>query len=305
VQRIVLSRDGRPETDAGGRLARLTTWLDGEMLSNTEPGAALRRDIGETLARLSRALRGFRHPGAVRTHWWDVSRLPALRPLLDELPASGMLPEVAGALGAVTRHAAPGDALAAAGRDGWLRAALTDSLDHFAAAVTPRLAQLPAQVIHADFHGENLLTAGGAITGILDFGDALTGPRAMDVGIAACYQLGPGPDPLTPALDVVAGYHQADPLGDADLELVAEFIVARVVTRIVVSQWNTMREPGNAGYLLRRTPQAITHLAALRRLTPGEMAARLRAACGPPAAGDASAPAGTARTGPEPDGVRQ
>ena len=39
----------------------------------------------------------------------------------------------------------------------------------------------------------------------------------MDVGVAACYQLGAAPAPTrsTPALDVVAGYHAVDPLGPA------------------------------------------------------------------------------------------
>ncbi len=203
--------------------------------------------------------------------------------------------------------ALPGGPVGARGRDGWLRAALTDTLDHFAAAVAPRLPGTPSQVIHADFHGENLLTAGGRITGVLDFGDALTGPVAMDVGIAACYQLGAGPDVLAPALDVVAGYHADRPLSDADLELAAEFMVARVATRIVVSQWNAQRAPGNAAYLLRRTPQAITHLEALRRLGPEEIAGRLRAAGGvrPRPAGEDKPRAGTADDDANNDGVRQ
>jgi Ser/Thr protein kinase RdoA (MazF antagonist) len=141
------------------------------------------------------------------------------------------------------------------------------------------------QVIHTDFHGENLLCDGARITGILDFGDALTGPVAMDVAVAACYQLGRSPgdqgaggsDALRPALDVVAGYHGVDPLGSADLELVAGFLMGRLAARIILSQWHAMREPSNRGYLLRRTPQAIEHFAALRLLTPEDIAGRLRA----------------------------
>ena len=102
----------------------------------------------------------------------------------------------------------------------------------------------------------------------------------MDVGVAACYQLGTAPDPLTPALDLVSGYHAVEPLDAAALALAAEFAVARVAARIIVSQWNAMREPANRGYLLRRTPQAIEHLAALRLLTPDEITRSMRAACG-------------------------
>ncbi|MGH3263287.1 MAG: hypothetical protein ACRDNS_14980 [Trebonia sp.] len=53
--------------------------------------------------------------------------------------------------------------------------------------------------------------------------------------------------------------------------------MARLATRIIVSQWNAMREPANGGYLPRRTPRAIGHLAALRQLAPNEIARRVRA----------------------------
>ncbi len=274
VQRVTAALDGAPEVRSPGgegpaRLVRMTSWLDGELLGRAAVSAALRRDTGATLARLNVALRGLRHPGARRTHLWDLQNFWRLRPLLDELPGSGLLPEVARALPA-------GAAVPAGG----VRAALDRLPRPVRRHVRPRLAATPAQVIHTDFHGDNLLTDGGRITGILDFGDALTGPVAMDVGVAACYQLGTAPDPLAPALDLVAGYHAVDPLDAADLDLAAEFIVARVAARIIVSQWNAMREPANRGYLLRRTPQAIEHLAALRLLTPDEITRSLRAACG-------------------------
>jgi hydroxylysine kinase len=272
VQRVAATRDGAPEVrvSSGGapRLVRMTTWLDGDLLGAAATTAALRRDLGATLGRLSTALRGLRHPGARRTHLWDLQNFWRLRALLDKLPAGGLLPEVEQALAAEPPLAGRG-----------LRAELTDCLDRFNAVVRPVLAQTPKQVIHTDFHGENLLTSGGRITGILDFGDALAGPVAMDVGVAACYQLGTGPGLLAPAADVVAGYHAADPLSSGDLSLAAEFLVARTAARIIVSQWNALCEPANRGYLLRRTPQAIEHFAALRLLTPDEIARTLRAAC--------------------------
>ena len=281
VQRVIATLDGRPEVTLdrpGGepRLVRLTSWLDGQLLGRRTTSVELRREIGGTLGRLNIALRGFAHPGARRTHQWDLQNFGALRPLFDLLPESGLLPPVSRALEA--------DGVAADGVlvAGGVRAALADCLDRFDAVLRPALAGVPTQVIHADFHGENLLADGGRISGILDFGDALAGPVAMDVGVAACYQLGSGErggDLLAPALDVVAGYHAVDPLSDADLDLVAEFLVARVAARIIVSQSTAAREPANGGYLLRRTPQAVAHLAALRALEFDEIGDRLRAAC--------------------------
>jgi len=281
VQRVIATLDGRPEIsgpdELPGRLVRMTSWLDGALLGREATGAALRRDIGATLARLNLALRGLRHPGARRTHRWDLQNFGRLRPLLAELPDRGQSPAVRAAL-ALTGLTAD-----------TLRAALAGCLDHFDAAVAPRLAGLPVQVIHTDFHGENLLTAGGRVTGILDFGDALAGPVAMDVGIAACYQLGAASfgsgsgsgsagGLLAPALDVVAGYHAVDPLDGVDLDLVAEFLMARVAARIILSQAHAAREPANRGYLLRRTPQAIEHFDALLGLGRDALGGRLRAA---------------------------
>ena len=287
VQRVIATLDGRPELalslDRVGekpRLVRLTSWLDGQLLGAGTSSVGLRREIGAMLARLNVALRDFDHPGARRTHQWDLQNFGALRPLLDSLPEGGLLPSVGQALGG---DALGGDGLAAEGlMAGGVRAALADCLDRFDAVLRPALASVATQVIHTDFHGENLLAEGGRVTGILDFGDALDGPVAMDVGVAACYQLGaggPGRDLLAPALDVVAGYHAVDPLSAADLDLVAEFLLARVAARIIVSQSNAAREPANSGYLLRRTPQAVAQLAALRALPLDEIARRLRAGC--------------------------
>lgn len=283
VQRVIPALDGRPEVPVAGdgrrRLVRMTSWLDGELLSRADSSAALRRDIGATLARLSVALRGFSHPGALRTHRWDLQHLDRLRGPLADLPGDGVLPEVAARLDAGLLS-----------RDSGVRAWLEDYLDHFESALRPRLADVPVQVIHTDFHGENLLCDGARITGILDFGDALTGPVAMDVAVAACYQLGSSPgrqgsdgrdvpgSVLGPALDVIAGYHGVDPLDSADLELVAGLLVGRLAARIILSQWHAMRAPSNRGYLLRRTPQAIEHFAALRLLAPEDITGRLRAA---------------------------
>jgi len=253
VQRVIPARSGAAEVIAGGRLVRMTTFLDGRLLAQVSSTPALRRDIGATLARLSRALRDFTHPAARRTHQWDLQNFSQLRAKLAALPSVEP------------------------------RARLLALLDRFDSQLAPALALVPVQVIHTDFHGENLLVSadGTALCGVLDFGDSLTGPVAMDVAVAACYQLGAGPpDLLAGALDVVAGYHAVDPLRPADLPLVRDFIELRLATRIIVSQWNAAAEPANSGYLLRRTGQAIEHFAAYSDIPGWAVVDRLRAACG-------------------------
>ena len=254
VQRVTATLDGQSELRLDGRLVRMTSYLAGTPLGSRPASAALRRDIGGTLARLDQALRPFTHPGANRTHLWDLQNFHQLRPLLSQLP--GELP----------------------GMD--QRAALVSCLDRFEAVVLPRLAD-PAtrrQVIHTDFHGDNLLVDADLVTGVLDFGDSLAGPLVMDVGVAACYQFGADADgdPLAPALDVIGGYHAVSPLEPGDPALIGEFMLLRLAARIIVSQWNAAREPANRDYLLRRTPQAAAHFAALRAIGPDAVANRIR-----------------------------
>jgi hydroxylysine kinase len=250
VQRVIPALDGRAELMLDERrLVRMTTYLEGRPLGWAPASAALRREIGGTLARLNHALRSFRHPAANRTHLWDLQNFPRLRPLLDQLPGTGQRP------------------------------GLLECFDRFDAVVRPRLPGARRQVIHTDFHGDNLLVDERAttVTGVLDFGDSLAGPVAMDVAVAACYQFGGAPDPLEPSLEVVAGYHAADPLDDGDLPLIAEFMLLRLAARIIVSQWNAARDPGNKDYLLRRTPQAMEHFGLLRAIPAGVIGKRLAA----------------------------
>jgi len=255
VQRVIPALDGRAELLLDERrLVRMTTYLEGRPLGWAPASAALRRDIGGMLARLNHALRSFSHPAANRTHLWDLQNFPRLRPLLDQLPGTGQ-----------------------AGQ----RPALLECFDRFDAVVRPCLPGARTQVIHTDFHGDNLLTddATAKITGVLDFGDSLAGPIAMDVAVAACYQFGTDVrDPLAPVLDVVAGYHAVDPLDDGAVALISEFMLLRLAARIIVSQWNAARDPGNKDYLLRSTPQAVEHFGLLRSIPEDVVQNRLRAA---------------------------
>ncbi len=252
----------------------MTSWLDGELLSaRATVSAALRRDLGATLARLNVALRGLRHPGARRTHLWDLQNFWRLRALLGELPGDGLLPEVAagrwpGAGAGCPAARAAGRARGLPGpvrRRGPARPGARPRAGH--PHRLPR--RQPARRRRAD-HRHPRLRRRAHRAGR----DGRRRRRLLPARhrAATC---------SAPALDVVAGYHARRPARRRRPGPGAEFIVARVAARIIVSQWNAMREPANRGYLLRRTPQAIEHFAALRLLTPDEIARRLRrGACG-------------------------
>lgn len=247
-----------------GRLIHVLTYLDGRLLRSVPASAALRRAIGATLASLGTALREFTAPRtdglaasdagrlaaplADRPLLWDIAQLPRLRPLVTDLP--------------------PGP-----------DAALLDELiGRFTAEVAPRLAAQRRQLVHNDFSPDNLLISADAsrVCGIIDFGDLTVTALVNDVAVAAANLLGDGPDFLGPAVDLISGYHATTALTADELDLLPELMLARILARLVISQWRAVRFPENRTYILRNTSRAHEQLSRLRIIGVEEITARVR-----------------------------
>lgn len=136
--------DGHP------RAVRLLRFLPGQLVCEGEaPDARLLRSIGRGLAEIDKALLDFEHPGALRTHPWDLA-------CAEEQCADAPLDEE-------TR--------------GLVEPALAD----YRHRVLPELPGLRRSVIHGDVNDHNLLVRerpghGTCFSGLIDFGDALHGP---------------------------------------------------------------------------------------------------------------------------------
>ena len=83
---------------------------------------------------------------------------------------------------------------------------------------------------------------------------------------------------LGPALDLASGYHAVTPLTAAELGLLPDLILGRIVARIIISEWRAERFPGNRAYVLRNTPGAWRHLDRLLSIGAGQFAARIQEA---------------------------
>jgi hydroxylysine kinase len=256
VPRVVPTVSGKPwatVTDGPlrGRVVHVTTYLDGQLLRSVTTFPDLRHQLGETLASLGRALREFHDPLVRRPLLWDIAQLPRLRPLVAELPR------------------AAGTSL------------LAEQLGRFTTEVAPRLAAQRTQLVHNDFSPDNVLISAdlSRVCGIIDFGDVTVTALVNDVAIAAAYQLSDQTDLLGPAVDVIRGYHATTPLSASEVDLLPELILARVVARIVITQWRAVRFPENRAYIMRNTPRAWEHLNRLLAIPADQMAARIRGVC--------------------------
>jgi hydroxylysine kinase len=238
--------DGRPHA------VRLFTWLDGAMLGGRVLMPAGLRDLGRVLARLSRALAGFSHPGESHPLLWDMQRAAALRPLLATIPEEEPR--------------------------GWV----ARLIDRFEERALPVLPSLPAGVIHNDLTGSNLLMRADddqRVAGVLDFGDMVRAPLVQELGVTGSYHLDlrEGAAPFAPLAPLLAGYEAVRPLTEAEVLVLFDLIATRLALRGLIPAWRAALYPENSAYLMRNAGRAWQVMRRMAEMDPERGQARLLA----------------------------
>ena len=224
VPRIVRTKTGHDRGtvrtgDAAEGCLRVVTWIDGQLLDDSDVTPDIASQFGQRLAALDIAFQGFTHPGDSQELLWDSQHADDLRGRLIHVDDSNV------------------------------RSLLEAVFDDFDNRVKPALASLPSQVIHNDAHGENvLLGETGEVTGIIDFGDMLRAPRVIDVSTAAAYLREDGSDPMRIIAPFVAGYQDSNPLLAAELELLFDLTRTRLLLTIVLFYWRLSARPKHDPY---------------------------------------------------------
>ena len=239
-----------PGPDGRTYPVRLFTFLPGQTMSAAALSTGALRSIGQTTARLGRALRGFFHPAADYEILWDITRLPALRPLIGHVPDSAR------------------------------RAQVARILDRFEAQVAPVLPGLRAQVIHADLSLNNLLLGEDLqVSGIVDFGDMTHAPLVCDLAVAIADVLHGRDDAIDAAEAMIAGYVAVTPLDDEEAGLLADLVAARLATDITLTAWRLGVYPDNAAYAADSEAGAPAFLDSIEAAGLDTVAERFRHAC--------------------------
>jgi 4-aminobutyrate aminotransferase-like enzyme len=178
-------------------------------------GAAI-TELGELVARIGRALRGFFHPAAGRTILWDQQRLPLL-----------------------FEHAALVD-------DPQRRTLLEAVIRRLSERVLPALPRLRAQLIHNDVTLDNLLfSEAHDVTAIIDFGDMAHTALVLDVP-ASIQSLVRGREDIFEVSEAfLAGYASVTPLEAIEGELLGDLLAGRMVQTILISAFRTRQYPDN------------------------------------------------------------
>ena len=221
---------------------RAYTYLNGVSVAQAQMGAALQQSFGAQAAQLVRALEGFDHPALSRVLLWDVMDLNQLRAWAEEVLPQDEMGQFVFAY-----------------------------LDQFEQTILPVLQALPQQVIHGDISKSNTVASSAdatSIHGVLDFGDLCKAPRVVELAVAASYALDAETGDLQAALaGIVAAYAAVLPLSEAESALIPDLIVARLVQRIVISEWRASHFPNNRDYILRSNAQARQLLGQLMQVS--------------------------------------
>jgi len=229
------------------------SFLPGDLAEHHPCEPAFVESIGRVVARLGLATRGFFHPGAGgRELLWDLRMAARYLPHAERL----------------SRPAA--------------RTMARDILTGLVERVIPRLETLRAQIIHGDIHRHNLIVdpvAPGRITGLIDFGDMIHAPVAMDVGnLAGGLLLAPETalDNLTAA---VAGYHRIVPLAAEEIDLLYDLTIGRALLSPLINRYRQTETPNAKDYLQASGEADLDYIEALRAVGRPAVTERLREAC--------------------------
>ncbi|MCP4305031.1 MAG: aminotransferase class III-fold pyridoxal phosphate-dependent enzyme [bacterium] len=201
---------------------RLTSYIEGVTVDEAGWTAELRRGSTQFLARLGLAIRSFSAVAPGAPDLWQIERLTDLRVHLGHLT---------------------GDRYDFAAC--WL--------DHYENEVQPRFAGLRRQVIHGDFNPANLIVDSAdptTLAGVIDFGDMTTGPLVADLAIALAYQCLGADDPATVIAESASSYHRIVPLTVAEIEILPELAMSRMVQSLIISGWRSAVHPDNREYIL-------------------------------------------------------
>ncbi|HEY7598856.1 MAG TPA: aminotransferase class III-fold pyridoxal phosphate-dependent enzyme, partial [Candidatus Limnocylindrales bacterium] len=126
------------------------------------------------------------------------------------------------------------------------RRQLDRAMERFMDRVHPVLPALRAQVIHNDITLDNLLLdPGGAVTGIIDFGDMTHTALVLDVPATLQSLVREREDIFAVAGDFLPGYTELLPLERHEAELLADLLAGRMVQTILISAWRTRQFPDN------------------------------------------------------------
>jgi 4-aminobutyrate aminotransferase-like enzyme/Ser/Thr protein kinase RdoA (MazF antagonist) len=197
--------------DGSQRLLWLLTYVAGSVLAKANPHSLeLLRSLGQFLGEMDAALTDFSHPAVYRDLKWDLSHAAWIRDYLPHIADIGR------------------------------RALVERFLRMYETEVLPALSSLRHSVVYGDANDYNVLVSAPwpqprKVVSVIDFGDMHHGLTVSEVAIASAYAILGEKNPLPAASAVIAGYHHAFPLSEAEISVLYQLMGMRLAVSVTNS----------------------------------------------------------------------
>ena len=233
---IILIKDGSTY------YSRMVTFIPGIFLKDYAQSENTLFTLGAFMARLSRAMKGFKHPAASRKFAWNLSQDDFIQHFTPELKTDEERDIV----------------------HGFLYEAEAYHKDHGKV--------IPWAVIHNDGNDHNILVNDqGDTTGIIDFGDMGYSYQAAEPAVAMAYAALNASDPFPSMGQVLKGYHESFQLSEKEVKFTIYLVCLRLSISVTMAAYRKKLFPQNKyisvsevpawEFLRRMRHQKLTHWA--------------------------------------------
>ncbi|MEZ4904874.1 MAG: aminotransferase class III-fold pyridoxal phosphate-dependent enzyme [Spirosomataceae bacterium] len=234
------------------RKIRLLAWVEGRLYSAVNPkNDSLRYSLGQRCGQITHSLQDFNHDLAQRTFDWNLNNALWVEGFVHLFPEKEYQ-------------------------------TVAYFIERFK-AIQPLYQSLRKSTVHNDANDNNVVVSNDLINpkvvAVIDYGDAVYTQIINDLSVVLAYGMMDFEQPLAAALPAVAGYHEAFPVLDDELQVLYVTTAMRLVISVTKSAINKRQEPDN-NYLLISEKSAWTLLEKWRDIPERLAYYSFRNACG-------------------------
>ena len=225
---VISNKNGNSLTPLlNNETARVLTWLPGRLWATVNPKThTLRNNLGEAAGNLTNALQNFDHPNAHRELNWDLANSAWTKAHINRF--SGTQKDII--------------------------AYFQNQFDE----IQEEYKNLPKSIVHNDLNDYNILVSedfhSPAVTGFIDFGDAVYTQTINDLAIVLAYAIMDLPDPLAAALDVVKGYNKYYKFSEEELKCLYTLVGMRLVITLTSASLKKAEFPNDEYFVISEKP---------------------------------------------------
>jgi Ser/Thr protein kinase RdoA (MazF antagonist) len=196
--------------------ARMATFLPGIFLKDFPKSEGMFFTLGRFMARLSKAMKGFKHPSARRKFAWNLSQDDFIQNFSQELDNDEDIKIVA------------------------------FFLDQAQTYYDTHEKDILWGVIHNDGNDHNILVNDlGRVDGIIDFGDMGYSYQVAEPAVAMAYVALNARDPLDHMGQVLKGYHESFKLSENEIKFTIYLVCLRLAISVTMAAYRKKLFPQN------------------------------------------------------------